>query len=229
MTLSLNDVTVTVPDGRDTLTILDHVSLEVNPGDVVALSGISGSGKSTLVAVAGLLLRPDSGSVAIGGVDASGLNERERTRVRRKSIGVVYQTANLFPSLTAVDQVALVAHVNGRLDSEARSRARELLVTMGLESRLDARPGQLSGGERQRVSIARALMNGPSILLADEPTAALDVARGHQIMDLLVEQARQFNTATVVVTHLLEQIAATRHVTIEDGRLIEGSGVPTEA
>lgn len=227
MTLSLSQTTVTVPDGRDTLTILDNVSLAVESGDVIALSGISGSGKSTLVAVAALLLRPDSGSVSIVGVDASDLKERDRTRLRRDNIGVVYQTANLFPSLTAREQVELVAHVNGHLDTAARSRARELLVTMGLESRLDARPAQLSGGERQRVSIARALMNGPSILLADEPTAALDTERGEQIMDLLVRQAKEFNTATVVVTHLLDQIVATRYVSIEHGHLIEHHRVPT--
>lgn len=219
MNLELKHLRLSVPDGDDERVILDDVSLSIAPGEVVALTGASGSGKSTLLAVAALLQRPDSGSVVIDGQDASDLEESARTRIRRQQIGVVYQSASLLPSLTALEQLELVAHIDGRLDDASRRRARELLVTVGLEHRLDARPAQLSGGERQRVGIARALMNSPAVLLADEPTAALDAERGHAIMELLTEQATQNNAATLVVTHAIDQIAATRRLVIGGGQL----------
>ncbi len=193
---------------------------------VVALTGASGSGKSTLIAVAALLLRPQSGVVSIGGIDASAASAAEQTRLRRDHIGVVYQSANLFPSLTARQQVELVAHINGNLDAAARERAEELLVTVGLQARLDARPAELSGGERQRVGIARALMDKPTVLLADEPTAALDADRGAQVMDLLVQQAATAGAATLIVTHIPDQVSATRRVTISSGQLTEQRPTP---
>jgi putative ABC transport system ATP-binding protein len=201
MTLALEHITVTVPDGRETLTVLDDLSLRVRAGEVVALTGPSGSGKSTLVAVAGLLLRPDTGRVVVGGTDATALGDRARTRLRGTGIGIVYQAANLLPSLTARQQVEVAAHVNGRLDRAGRRRAQELLVRVGLEDRLDARPGELSGGERQRVALARALMMEPAVLLADEPTASLDPRRGAEVMALLRAEARRLRAATLLVTH----------------------------
>ena len=225
MSLSLDHVTVTVADGSETLTILDDTSLHVAAGEVVALTGASGSGKSTLIAVAALLLQPRSGVVTIGRTNASAASPAEQTRLRRDHIGVVYQSANLFPSLTARQQVEVVAHINGNLDTAARDRAEELLVTVGLQSRLNARPAELSGGERQRVGIARALMNHPTVLLADEPTAALDADRGAQVMELLVQQAATAGTATLIVTHIPDQVAATRRITITDGRLTEPAHV----
>lgn len=200
MNLHLDSVTVTVPDGRDTRTICDEISLSVEPGEVVALTGASGSGKSTLLAVAALLLRPDSGKVTVAGVEATDLSDAERTRLRRDHIGIVYQAASLFPSLTAREQVRLVAHISGNLNDTTKN-ADELLERVGLTDRADARPAELSGGERQRVGIARALMGSPSVLLADEPTAALDAERGVAIMDLLTENATSMGIATVVVTH----------------------------
>lgn len=201
MTLELDQVTVTVPDGPETRTIVDAVSLRVEAGETVAVTGPSGSGKSTLLAVAGLLLRPTEGRVRVAGHDASSLGDRARTRLRGSSIGVVYQAANLLPSLTARQQVEVAAHVNRRLDRAARRRAEELLVRVGLADRLDARPDALSGGERQRVAVARALMMEPRVLLADEPTSALDVTRGAEVMELLLEEARRLDAATLVVTH----------------------------
>ena len=219
MTLSLEHVTVTVPDGPETLTILDDLDLTVGEGEVVALTGASGSGKSTLLAVAGLLRRPDAGTVTIAGTDALGLSRKQLTRLRGDRIGLVFQTASLFPSLTAQEQIELVAHVNGRLDAQARRRAAELLAAVGLEHRSEARPAQLSGGERQRVGIARALMNEPALLLADEPTAALDDERGRDVMAMLVAETVRRGVAALIVTHNPGQLpTGARHLLLAGGR-----------
>lgn len=224
MSLVLSGVSVTVPDGEKPRVLLDGVHLEVAAGETVALTGPSGSGKSSLLAVAGLLRRADSGSVQVSGTEASGLSDRARTRLRGDRIGLVYQSSNLLPSLTAREQVEVVAHIAGRLDAAARRRARELLLRVGLEDRLDARPAQLSGGERQRVGIARALMNEPTVLLADEPTASLDPERGAEVMALLLEEAHRLGAATLVVTHDEEQAAgADRRVHLVRGAVV-GSG-----
>lgn len=219
MSLELEHIHVSFRDGSETRVVLDEVSLTVAPGEVVAFTGASGSGKSTLIAVAALLQQPDRGTVTIAGHDATEASDAERTAMRRNHIGVVYQSANLLPSLKAHEQVELMAHIDGNLDDAARQRARELLVSVGLEHRLDARPGELSGGERQRVGIARALMNEPAVLLADEPTASLDPERGKTIMDLLTGQAAERGVATLVVTHAVEQIDASRRLVIEHGKL----------
>lgn len=220
MSFHLRDVTVTVPDGTVARTLLDHVDFAVGAGEVVALTGPSGSGKSTLLAVAGLLRHIDSGAVVVDGTDAGALPDRARTRLRGDRIGIVYQSPNLLPSLTAREQVEVVAHIAGRLDAAARRRSEELLEHVGLADRRDARPAELSGGERQRVGIARALMNEPVVLLADEPTASLDPERGSAVMDLLVAEARRIGAATLVVTHDVDQAAgADRHVHLEHGKV----------
>lgn len=201
MSLQLENVSVAVPDGAAQRVLLDGVSLEVGAGEVVAMTGASGSGKSTLVAVAGLLRRPDSGRVLVAGVDATAARDRRRARLRGQSVGIVYQSANLLPALTAREQVEIVAHVAGRLDPAARRRAAELLERVGLDARMGARPAELSGGERQRVAIARALMNEPAVVLADEPTASLDPERADDVIALLVEECRRLGAATLLVTH----------------------------
>ena len=220
MSFQLRDVTVTVPDGKTPRTVLDQVDFDVDASEVVALTGPSGSGKSTLLAVAGLLRRIDSGAVVVAGTDAGALGDRARTRLRGDRIGIIYQAPNLLPSLTAREQVEVVAHIAGRLDAAARRRVDELLEHVGLADRRDARPAELSGGERQRVGIARALMNEPVVLLADEPTASLDPERGSAVMDLLVAEARRVGAATLVVTHDVDQAAgADRQVHLEHGRI----------
>ena len=220
MSLTLDHLDVAVPDGPDVLQILAGVSLRVEPGEVVAITGASGSGKSTLLAVAGLLRRPDAGFVRIDDVDVTDASRRDRTRLRRDSIGLVLQSSSLFPSLTALEQVELVAHMAGRLDRAAKARAADLLAEVGLGDRLDHRPAELSGGERQRVGIARALMNEPSVLLADEPTAALDAERGRAVMELLAAEARRRQVATVVVTHAPDQLVdVDQHLYLAGGHL----------
>ena len=220
MTIHLDALRVAVPDGAEERVLLDDVHLDVAAGETVALTGASGSGKSTLVAVAGLLRRPDHGQVLLGGVDAGRLSDRRRVRLRGRTVGIVYQAPNLLPALTAREQVEVVAHIAGGLDAAARRRATELLERVGLGDRGDARPAELSGGERQRVGIARALMNEPAVVLADEPTASLDPARGEEVMDLLLAEARRVGAATLVVTHDPGQAArADRRLHLSRGRI----------
>lgn len=207
MTLQLRDIHVTVTDGPDQLTILNGTDLAVTPGELVAVTGASGSGKSTLVAVAGLLRRPVNGQVLIDGEDLSDAPDRRRATIRREHVGLIFQSANLLPSLTAIQQLELVAHLDGKITADERDQAHQLLDTVGLGDRVHHRPGQLSGGERQRVAIARALMGNPSVVLADEPTAALDDARGREVMALLAELTTTRRTATVIVTHAPHQLA----------------------
>jgi putative ABC transport system ATP-binding protein len=216
----LDGVRATVPDGDETLTILAGVDLAVGSGELVVVTGPSGSGKSTLLAVAGLLRRPDAGRVVVAGQTAGDLGARARTRVRRDHIAVVFQAAQLFPSLTAVQQLELVAHIRRELDGAARRRARTLLADLGLADRADRLPRHLSGGERQRVGVARALMADPSVLLVDEPTSALDPARGREVMELLAAETRSRGLATVVVIHDPAHLdLADRRLDMRDGRL----------
>ncbi len=218
--LLLDGVRVTVPDGDESLTILDGADLAVDPGELVAVTGPSGSGKSTLLAVAGLLRRPDAGRIVVAGHAAGDLGARARTRVRRDHVAVVYQAAQLFPSLTAAQQLELVAHIRRDLDGTARRRARAMLADLGLADRADRLPGHLSGGERQRVGVARALMADPSVLLVDEPTSALDPARGRDVMELLAAETKRRGLATVVVIHDPAHLdLADRRLEMRDGRL----------
>lgn len=220
--IQLDAVGVTVPDGTETLAILDRVDLSVAPGEVVMVTGASGSGKSTLLAVTALLRQPTTGSVIIDGVDTAGMKANALARLRNQRLGMVFQSSNLFPSLTAAQQVELVAHIAGRLDGAAKQQARELLEAVGLGDRIDRLPSQLSGGERQRVGIARALMNEPAVLLADEPTASLDETRGRDVMALLVDQARQRGMSALIVTHTPDQLTdADRHLVLREGHVSE--------
>ncbi|EPY93043.1 ABC transporter ATP-binding protein, partial [Streptomyces noursei] len=199
--------------------------LTVPAGRVTAVVGPSGSGKSSLLAVAATLIRPDRGRVVIDGTDTAGLGRGELTTLRRSTIGTVFQQPNLLPSLTAVEQLQVMAHLDGRSPRTARSRAQELLAAVGLTEQADRRPHQLSGGQRQRVNIARALMNEPAVLLVDEPTSALDHERGAAVLGLLTDLTHQRGTATVLVTHDRSHLASVDAVAeVQDGRLTSGAG-----
>ncbi|MGW1838361.1 ABC transporter ATP-binding protein [Streptomyces sp. BBFR2] len=232
MSLELTDVTLTYPDGDARLTALDRVSLTVPAGTLTAVIGPSGSGKSSLLAVAATLITPDSGRVALAGRDTTGLGRAALTTLRRTTVGTVFQQPNLLPSLTAAEQLQVMAHLDGRPPRAARQRARELLAAVGLEGQADKRPHQLSGGQRQRVNIARALMNDPAVLLVDEPTSALDHARGAAVLELLTTLTHRRGTATVLVTHDRSHLAAVDAVVeVADGRLspAPGSRLPGRA
>ena len=225
MSLILDTVHLTYPDGERRLTALDRVSLQVAPGELLAVTGPSGSGKSSLLAVAGALIEPDTGTVSIDGTLLAGLDRAALDRVRRERIGFVFQQANLLPSLTVLDQLLLVSHLTGRPRGAAADRARQLLDRVGLTTKSGKRPHQLSGGERQRVGIARALMGEPALLLVDEPTSALDHDRGHAVMQMLREVTAEQRTATIVVTHDLQYLPlADRAASMSDGHLsLEGA------
>ncbi|TBO60674.1 ABC transporter ATP-binding protein [Streptomyces kasugaensis] len=220
MSLELTDVTLTYPDGGARLTALDNVSLTVPAGSMTAVIGPSGSGKSSLLAVAATLITPDRGRVVIDGQDTAGLGRAALTALRRTTIGTVFQQPNLLPSLTAAEQLQVMAHLDGRSPRAARPRALELLAAVGLAEQADRRPHQLSGGQRQRINIARALMNEPAVLLVDEPTSALDHERGAAVLDLLTALTHQRATATVLVTHDRSHLGAVDEVVeVLDGRL----------
>lgn len=196
--LLLDDVSLVHGDGDEMVTALDGVTLSVEAGEFVAVVGPSGAGKSSLLAVAGGLTPPTSGTVAVGGVQLTGLSPRRLTALRRKHIGFVFQTNNLVPALSALDQVRLpltFGAVPGPRDPQA------LLTEVGMEHKANRRPHQLSGGERQRVGIARALVSRPQVLLVDEPTAALDRQRSQDVVGLLAQETAAQGVATIMVTH----------------------------
>ncbi|MFJ3219320.1 ABC transporter ATP-binding protein [Kitasatospora sp. NPDC086801] len=220
MSLVLDHITLTYPDGDGRLTALDDVSLTVPKGSITAVVGPSGSGKSSLLAVAATLITPDSGRVVVDGTDTTGLGPGELTALRRTRIGIVFQQANLLPSLTAAEQLQVMAHLDGRSPRAALPRALELLAAVGLRDQAARRPHQLSGGQRQRVNIARALMNDPTVLLIDEPTSALDHERGAAVLDLITELTHRRATATVLVTHDRTHLTAVDQIAeVHDGRL----------
>jgi putative ABC transport system ATP-binding protein len=199
--------------------ILRGVSLAVAPGEVVYLVGPSGSGKSTLLAILGCLLTPDQGTVQVLGQDTTGMSPAERTAFRRRHLGFVFQSFNLFPTLSATDNIRLALAMTGVSFRAASRRADALLDQVGLRSRARLRPGQLSTGECQRVAVARALAAEPTVLFADEPTASLDAENGQSVMRLLTHLVRERGVTLVVVTHD-ERIFghADRIVRLEDGR-----------
>jgi len=205
---------------------LDGVDLEIAPGESVAVMGPSGSGKSTLLNIVAGLDRPTSGSVTVHGEKLTAMGEGALARYRRRRIGMVFQFFHLLDDLPALDNVMLSARLIGTPYKQARSRALALLDELGIAGRKDAYPQQLSGGERQRAGVARALMNRPALLLADEPTGALDSRSGEQVMDLLLD-LNQIGQTLLIVTHdmRLAERCASRVVHFVDGRVAEMEAV----
>ena len=197
--LSARGIGKTVKSGDSDLVILREIDLSVTAGEAVAVVGASGSGKSTLLAILAGLDTPSAGSVAVDGADLFGLDEDQRAELRGKSVGFVFQSFQLLPSLTALENVMLPLEL--RKDPEAEAKAREILERVGLTDRLGHYPKHLSGGEQQRVALARAFSVRPKLLFADEPTGSLDADAGSAVIDLVFELNRSFGTTLVMVTH----------------------------
>ena len=205
----------------NSLEVLKGVSLEISKGEVVAITGASGAGKTTLLQILGTLSRPDSGRLEIAGTDVSKLSDKELSRFRNRHIGFVFQFHHLLPEFTALENVAIPAYIAKTDRDKAESRARELLTMMGLADRMHHKPAELSGGEQQRVSIARALINEPSVLLADEPSGNLDSRNREEIHSLFFELREKLGQTVVLVTHD-EGLAATadRKIIMSDGTIL---------
>ena len=220
--LSLEKVERSFRQGRQNLKILRDISLSVRAGEIVALVGPSGAGKSTLLHISGLLESPDAGSITICGEACANLADDERTSVRRRHLGFVYQHHHLLPEFTALENIVIPQIIAGHHNSDAQDRAREILTWLGLAERETHRPARLSGGEQQRVAIGRAIATGPNLLLADEPTGNLDPQTADEVFDMLLRLARGANLAAVIATHnpglasRMDRIAR-----LEDGHLVE--------
>jgi putative ABC transport system ATP-binding protein len=206
------------------LQILNGISIDVNEGEFVSIVGASGSGKSTLMNIIGALDRPTEGTYHLNGIDINTLNDRELSSIRNDEIGFVFQTFNLIPRTNALRNVELPMLYAGKPRRERRERAMELLKLVGMEERYTHQPNELSGGQKQRVAIARALANDPSIILADEPTGALDTKTGHMVMDMF-HKLHQEGKTIVLITHSPELAQETqRIITISDGSVISDTG-----
>ena len=218
--LSLQSLYKIYKEGEIETVALRDASLNVQPGEFIAITGRSGAGKSTLLNLVGGLATPSAGKVVIHGTDITRLNERERAEFRREKIGIIYQTDNLIPFLSALENVSLPMQLAGRKDSQ--KRAIQLLGEVGLSERMQHKPNMLSGGERQRVSIAAALANEPELLLADELTGELDSSSADKVMELLGALNASHKLTLVIVTHNKNVAArAKRQVKIADGQLLE--------
>lgn len=206
--------------GEETVTAVDGISMEIEEGDFVSIVGPSGSGKSTLMNIIGMLDTADEGAYRFDGQDVTGLSDDEQTMLRNRSIGFVFQSFHLLPRLTAEENVMVPLLYRGVPEKEAGEKARQLLQKLGLASRTDHLPSQLSGGQQQRTAIARALIGQPKLILADEPTGALDQATGREIISLMKELNVTGQTI-VLITHDMQIAAqAKKIVRIEDGRIV---------
>ena len=222
LVLNLSDISRTYKQGREKLHVLQGVDLTVSEGEIVALVGPSGSGKSTLLHVAGLLEKPDGGTVEISGEACNAMNDDARTAVRREKLGFVYQYHHLLPEFSALENIMIPQIIAGLSKGEARERANQLLETLGLTQRASHRPARLSGGEQQRIAIARAVATAPKLLLADEPTGNLDPHTADDVFDMLLQLVRGAGLAAMIATHNPELARRMdRIVRLDDGHLVE--------
>ena len=225
--LRLEHITRRYKEGEGQLEVFSGLDMLLKPGEVVALVGPSGAGKSSLLHIAGLLEAPTSGEIYVDGVAVSGLPDQERTRIRRDTVGFVYQAHHLLPEFSALENVVLPQMIAGKGREAAAARAVRLLELMGLGKRLTHLPSQLSGGEQQRVAFARAIANSPRILLADEPTGNLDPRTADGVFDALIAIARAEGVAALIATHNFDLAARMdRALLLHQGRLIAGTDLP---
>ena len=218
--LQISNVTKVYAEGSNQITALEQVSISVKPGEFVAVVGPSGSGKSTFLSIAGALLKPSDGEVDLNGHLLSKLSDKELSNVRLKEIGFIMQSSNLVPYLNVLDQLLLVKKMSGKVRAEDRTFAIKLLEELGLGSKLKSFPEKLSGGEKQRTAIARALINDPNVILADEPTASLDTKRAHEMVSLIAHEVKSRRKAAIMVTHDERMLEYCDNVyRMEDGRL----------
>lgn len=219
--IEIRDVVKHYGSGASEVRALEGVELDVRPGEVLVLMGPSGSGKTTLLSIMGCILRATAGSVKVAGREMVGLPESELPRVRLQHFGFIFQGFNLFPALTARENVEIALDLKRVPRRQARLRAEELLAAVGLREKAERHPADLSGGEKQRVAIARALAGDPPVVLADEPTAALDSASGKTVMTILSSLAHERDRAVVIVTHDPRVLRyAGRVVRMADGRIV---------
>jgi lipoprotein-releasing system ATP-binding protein len=220
--LTLDGLVRTYRQGTRHIEVLAGASADLYPGEAVALVGPSGAGKSTLLHIAGLLETPDSGRVIVSGHDCSGMSDLERTRVRRGTMGFIYQFHQLLPEFSALENVLMPQLILGRDRRKAEERAQELLASLGLAQRVSHRPAEMSGGEQQRTAIARALANNPRLILADEPTGNLDPHTAEHVFDSLISLIRGSGVAALIATHNFELARSMdRVLRLEDGVLVE--------
>jgi lipoprotein-releasing system ATP-binding protein len=228
--LRLENVARVFREGEGQLEIFRDASAVLMPGELVALVGPSGAGKSSLLHLAGLLEAPTAGDIVINGTPVSSLSDTERTRIRRETIGFVYQAHHLLPEFTALENVVIPQMIAGVKRKDAAAEALRLLTMMGLEHRTTHRPAQLSGGEQQRVAIARALANKPRILLADEPTGNLDPRTASGVFDALMTIVRAEGVCALVATHNLQLAAKMdRALVLHEGRLLDAGKLGASA
>ena len=221
ISLEVKDLVKTFALDGTTINAVDGVSFQVKSGEFVALVGPSGSGKTTMLSILAALLSPTSGQVLIDGQNLARMNEKQRVKLRRQKIGFTFQSNNLIPFLTAQENVEFMLRLNGQANKEGRNRSLEILSRLGLSNRLHNLPAQLSGGQQQRVAIARALIHNPSVVLADEPTAALDTERAFQVVETFAHLIHENNRAGIIVTHDLRMCQyVDRVLQMRDGKLV---------
>lgn len=218
--LELRDVSKTYSEGRNEVSAVESVSLDLRRGELLLLMGPSGSGKTTLLSMMGCILRPTTGQIRVEGVVVDHLQEAALPDIRKRHFGFVFQSFNLFPSLTAAENIELLLRMKGYEKKRLRSEALTLLEKVGLSNRADFYPADLSGGQKQRIAFARALVGDPPIILADEPTANLDSKRGREVLEMLKRHAAEHGRAVAVVSHDPKaEAAADRVIILEDGRI----------
>ncbi|WP_336776236.1 ABC transporter ATP-binding protein [Paenibacillus sp. MMO-58] len=228
--LQISNVTKYYAEGSNRISALEGVSISVEPGELVAVVGPSGSGKSTFLSIAGALLKASEGEVSLNGHLLSKLSDKQLSNVRLREIGFIMQSSNLVPYLNVLDQLLLVKKMSGRVRAEDRATAVQLLKELGLGSKLKSFPEELSGGEKQRTAIARALINNPNVILADEPTASLDTKRAHEVVSLIANEVKSRRKAAIMVTHDERMLEYCNKVyRMEDGRLLLAGTIRLEA